>query len=87
MSIEVAFRRSGGHGFRVRAFDLSPKGCKVEFVERPALGERVWVKFDKLEALQGTIRWVEGHIGGVEFDRPLHEAVFGLLASQDPDRA
>ena len=76
---EVGIRRSGHHSFRVRVFDGSPEGCKIEFVERPAIGERVWIKFDGLEAAEGTVRWVEGHIGGVRFTHPLHEAVFRRL--------
>jgi len=79
LDAEVAIRRSGLHPFRVRAFDASPVGCRIEFVERPAVAERVWVKFDGLEAFEGTVRWVEGHTGGVRFTRPLHEAVFDRL--------
>jgi hypothetical protein len=68
------------HGFRVRAFDLSPAGCKIEFIERPALGERVWIKFDDLEAIESEVRWLDGHIGGVQFAHPLHPAVFEQIA-------
>jgi len=78
---EVSVRRAGTRSFRVGAFDLSPRGCKIEFVERPAVGERIWVKFDGLEALQCSVRWTAGHIGGVEFDRPLHQAVFERLVN------
>ena len=81
LTAEVEVRRSGVHGFRVQVFDLSPEGCRIEFVERPVLGERVWVKFDGLESLGATVRWLDGHIGGVAFERPLHEAVFQLLVS------
>lgn len=81
LEAEVGIRRSGLHPFRVRAFDASAVGCKIEFVERPALGERVWVKFDGLEAIEGTVRWVDGHIGGVHFSRPLHEAVFERITA------
>lgn len=76
---EVGIRRSGFHGFRVRVFDASPDGCKIEFVEKPRIGERVWVKFDGLEGIEASVRWIEGHIGGVHFERPLHEAVFERL--------
>jgi PilZ domain len=79
LTAEVNLRRSGVHPFRVTVFDLSPEGCKVEFVERPLVGERVWVKFDTLEALQASVRWVQGHIGGVQFDRPIHLGVFESL--------
>jgi hypothetical protein len=62
-------------------FDASPEGCKLEFVERPSVGERLWVKFDGLEAVEATVRWVAGHVGGLEFCRPLHAAVFDRLAA------
>jgi hypothetical protein len=38
------------------------------------------VRFDGLEGIEGSVRWVEGHIGGVQFLHPLHEAVFERLA-------
>ena len=78
---EVGIRRAGVQAFRVRVFDASPVGCKIEFIERPRVAERVWVKFDGLEALEGTVRWVAGHIGGVQFVRPLHRAVFDRITS------
>jgi hypothetical protein len=77
---EVGIRRSGSHGYRVRIYDASAKGCRIEFVERPSVGERVWVRFDGLESVEGVVRWVEGHVGGVEFSHPLHGVVFDKLA-------
>lgn len=73
-------RGFGAQGRRAFEFE-SPVGCRIEFVEPPAVGERVWIRFDGLEAIEGTVRWVEGHIGGVRFERPLHEAVFQQLAA------
>ena len=84
LGVEVTIRRAGFHGFRVTAFDLSPVGCKIEFVERPALGERVWIKFDTLEAIECEVRWVDGHVGGVQFARPLYDAVFRKLVEAGP---
>src|SRR5690348_14700009 len=81
LETEANIRRSGAHGFRVRVFDASPEGCKIEFIERPAVGERIWIKFDQLQAIEGTVRWVAGHVGGIEFANPLHEAVFERLAA------
>jgi hypothetical protein len=78
-NLEAGIRRTGGHSFRVTVFDLSTTGCKIEFIERPAVGERVWVRFDGLSAVEGTVRWVAGHIGGVQFQHPLHEAIFRRL--------
>ena len=84
---EVGIRRAGISSFRVRVFNSSRVGCKIEFIERPALGERVWVKFDGLEALQGTVQWITDHIGGVQFARPLHEAVFERLSAASSTKA
>jgi hypothetical protein len=83
---EVGVRRTGAQSYRVRVFDASPEGCKVEFVERPAIGERIWIKFDNLDALEGTVRWVDGHTGGVQFERPLHEAVFQRLVAASKNK-
>jgi hypothetical protein len=67
----------------VTLFDFSRDGCKIEFVERPDVGERVWVKFESFTAIEATVRWVAGHVCGVQFERTLHEAIFehiGALA-------
>ena len=79
LTAEVGIRRSGVHPFRVNIFNASTGGCRIEFVERPAVGERVWVKFDGLESLEGTVRWVEGHIGGVRFTHPINDIIFERL--------
>jgi hypothetical protein len=41
IAAEVGVRRAGAHSYRVRVFDASPEGCKIEFVERPAIGEHI----------------------------------------------
>lgn len=76
---EVFLRRAGKVPFRVRTFDLSPFGCKCEFVDRPLIEEIVWLKFDGLEALESDVCWLEGSTLGVEFKKPLHTAVFEML--------
>jgi len=76
---DVTLRRAGKLGFRVRLFDLSPAGCKAEFVDRPELGEQVRVKFESMESLEGSICWVAGAKAGIRFARPIHDAVFSLL--------
>ena len=75
-------RRRGHHNFTVKAYDLSPEGCKLEFMERPELEETVWVKFEGLELLQAKVCWIKDLTVGVEFERPLHGAVFDTLAAR-----
>jgi hypothetical protein len=79
VNAEVALRRSRQNTYRVRVYDASPLGCKVEFVERPALDERVWIKFDGLEAIEGLVCWIDGFVVGVEFVSPMYPAVFEAL--------
>ncbi len=79
VNAEVSLRRSGALNYRVRVFDASPLGCKLEFVERPRLEERVWVKFERMDAVEGFVCWVEGFQAGIEFAKPIHEAVFDAL--------
>ena len=79
IAAEVSLRRLGRVHYQGRLFDLSPQGCRVEFIERPRVGERIWVKFDGLDLLEAEVRWIDGFIGGVEFVRPIYDAVFDLL--------
>jgi hypothetical protein len=79
---EVTMRRAGKMSFRVHIYDLSPDGCKAEFVERPELNEQVWIKFDGMEALEAKVRWIVGAKAGLRFSRPLYAAVFDLLVAK-----
>ena len=82
VNAQVALRRSGQLNYRVRVFDASPLGCRLEFVERPRLEERVWVKFDRLDPIEGMVCWVDGFYAGVEFAQPMHAAVFDALVAR-----
>lgn len=80
---EVRLRRFGSLPYHTQIFDLSPLGCRVEFVERPDVSESVWVRLPGLEPLEAEVRWIEGFAVGVQFMKPLHQAVFErLVASQ-----
>jgi hypothetical protein len=76
---EVTLRRDGGNNYRVNAFNLSATGCKVEMVERLRIGEGVWIKFEGIEPQHATVFWVEPPAAGLQFDRPMHPAVFDSL--------
>ena len=76
---ELSMRRTGRPNYQARVFDLTPTGCRVDFVERPKPGEVLWVKFPGLDSIESTVRWVDGFKGGLEFARPIYPAVFDLL--------
>jgi hypothetical protein len=82
LSAEIMSRRTGQHSYRVKVFDVSPQGCKAEFVDRPKLDEHVWVKFEGLEGLGAMVCWVRGFEVGLEFENPIHSAVFDLLVAK-----
>lgn len=82
LDAEVALRRSGHNTYRVRVYDVSTHGCRIEFVERPEVEEHVWVKFDGLDAIESAICWVDGFVVGVEFVSPMHPAVFETLVTR-----
>jgi hypothetical protein len=79
---EVTMRRAAKLAFRVRLYDLSPDGCKAEFVERPEIAERLWIRFDGMEALEANVRWIAGAKVGLKFARPIYPAVFEALAAK-----
>lgn len=79
LDASISLRRAGQLNYRVRIFDVSLHGCRVEFVERPRLDENLWVKFDGLQPLEAEVCWIDGFTAGVDFLHPIHPAVFDLL--------
>jgi hypothetical protein len=76
---QASLKREGRGRYQVRVFDISFSGCKVEIVEQPRVGEPVWIKFDSLETIPGTVCWAAGAVAGVEFEREIYPAVLELL--------
>lgn len=76
---EVMMRRLGKLRYRVRVYDVSPSGCRVELVDQPKVDEKVMIKFDGLEAMHCEVCWVSGPSAGLNFENKIHPAVFGLL--------
>ncbi|MEO8454749.1 MAG: hypothetical protein ABI454_06285 [Sphingomicrobium sp.] len=79
---EASLRRAGRLSYRVATFDVTRFGCKCEFVERPAMYERVWIKFQGLETVHATVCWIEESSLGLMYNSPLHPAVFDMLLSR-----
>ncbi|MEO6113574.1 MAG: PilZ domain-containing protein [Sphingomicrobium sp.] len=77
--MEAQLRRIGRLSYSVELRDLSPDGCMIDLVERPAIGEVMQIKLPGLETLEAQVRWVDNYIAGLKFVRPMHPAVFDLL--------
>lgn len=76
---DIDFRRTGEHRWRVNIVDLSRQGCRVELPVRVSVDDVTWVSFPGLESLQGKVCWVKEWTAGIEFQKPLHDAVFDML--------
>ncbi len=79
MRADVDFRRAGESRYRVNILDFSPTGCRLELPERVLPNEIIWISLPGIETLQGRVAWVDDWISGVEFMKPLHQAVFTLM--------
>ncbi len=77
--IQATMQRHGKPRYPVIVSDMSIAGCKVEYVDRPDVGERVHMRLPGLEPIEGMVRWVAGAEAGIHFERPIHPAVFELL--------
>jgi hypothetical protein len=79
VTAEVTLRRTGKPIYRVRALDISTTGCRLDVVDRPEIDERVWIRFDGLQAIESTVCWVAGFKVGLRYAHPIHNAVFDRL--------
>lgn len=75
----VMVRRLGRRGQWIDAHDISPRGCRLEFVDLPRPNDRLWVQLPGLEAVEARVRWVDGNHAGILFANPIHPAVYDLL--------
>ena len=82
LAAHVQLRRSGQLNYKVQVYEASPHGCSCEFVERPQVQERVWIRFDGLSAIEAEVRWTEGFRAGLSFVTLIHPAVFNAIVSR-----
>lgn len=79
---EIGFRRPRETHYAIQAHDLTPQGCRLACPERLDVGDLVWVQLPSLESLPAWVRWTHKAQSGVEFNRPMHSAVFGMMAKR-----
>ena len=57
----------------VAVLDLSIVGCRIASLEiELAQGQALTLRPDRIEAIKGRVRWIQGHRAGIEFERPLY---------------
>ena len=82
LGADVEFRRKRAMHYTIRMHDLTPHGCKIAPPEHVETGELVWVQLPSLHSLASHVKWAGDWQSGVEFDRPMHPAVFDMIAAR-----
>jgi hypothetical protein len=82
LETDVEFRRHKQAHHTVSMHDLSASGCRIAAPEQLGRGERVWVQLPSLQSMCGAVRWTNAWQSGVEFERPMHAAVFDMMAAR-----
>jgi len=80
MLLEVRCRIAPGQSPEVWLTEISVTGCQILVREGLlAQGQYVVIKPKGIEGVPGIVRWILGEAAGIEFERPLHEAVLTHL--------
>lgn len=75
----AGLRQRGASGVTVQILDLSTHGFRASTHLDLQPGSDVWLKLPGLEALHSRVAWMNGHLVGCEFVRPLHPAVLQMV--------
>jgi hypothetical protein len=63
--------------------DLSVLGCRIELSGDLQADSWIWLKLPGLEPRYSRVAWCKAGFAGIEFEVPLHEAVFDCLVEMD----
>ena len=80
LEAEVEFRRRRESHYTIKMHDMSTNGCRIASPERLDRGELVWVQLPSLESLAAQVKWTRAWQSGVEFERPMHAAIYEMMA-------
>lgn len=87
--MDVQCRTHSGLRDRGEIWDVSAEGCCLRlrglYVR---VGARLMLRPEGLEALTGLVRWVEGDLVGIEFERVMYAPVIDhLVGTYGPNEA
>jgi PilZ domain len=76
------FRRKREMRYSIPIHDLTAQGCRIGSPERLIRGEMVWLQLPSLESLSARVKWAGLGVSGIEFEQPMHGAVFDMMAQR-----
>jgi hypothetical protein len=82
VSAEIEFRRHGEQRFPTDLHDLSPEGCRIAPPITVEESDQVFIFLPGLESIHGKVCWVRAWQAGIQFDHPLHPAVFDMIIAR-----
>jgi hypothetical protein len=75
----AGLRQRGAHAVTIQVMDLSTHGFRAATHLSLMTGSDVWLKMPGLESMHARVAWMNGHVMGCEFVRPLHPAVLDMI--------
>src|SRR5919202_1724874 len=75
----AGLRQRGAHAVTIQILDLSTHGFRAATHLNLMEGSDVWLKMPGLESMHARVAWMNGHLMGCEFVRPLHPAVLDMV--------
>jgi PilZ domain-containing protein len=82
LSLSATVRDGAQTKAKARVIDMSTHGCRVECPSAVAAGSWVWLGITGLETQHCRVVWHCHEFAGLEFEKPLSEAVFERLLQQ-----
>jgi hypothetical protein len=79
VALGAGLRQRGAHAVTVQIMDLSTHGFRAATHLELEPGSDVWLKMPGLESMHARVAWMQGHLMGCAFVRPLHPAVLEMV--------
>lgn len=79
VELGAGLRQRGASGVSVQILDLSTHGFRASTHLDLQNGADVWLKLPGLEPLHAKVAWMNGHLVGCAFEKPLHPAVLDMM--------
>lgn len=84
LSLSATMREGSRSKVQVRIIDISTHGCRIECTSAVSVDATVWLTIPGLENQYCRVVWHCQEFVGIEFEKPLAQAVFDrLIASQE----
>jgi hypothetical protein len=84
LSLSATMREGSRSKVQVRIIDISTHGCRIECTSAVPVDANVWLTIPGLENQYCRVVWHCQEFVGIEFEKPLAQAVFDrLIASQE----